>query len=751
MSIPYHPIRRGATLLVPALAILSLLIAGFAGPQALRGAAAPAHDAGRPAAKSRPAAPRAATAANWQAGEVLVRLAAGAGLGAPAAGAGPLHPRDAALAAVLRAQGLARGETLDAAGGLFRLYAAAPGFDVAAAVRALQAAPGVIYAEPDLRVQAATVPNDPLYARQWYLNQIAAPAAWDITTGSSAVTVAMIDTGVSSGHPELAGRLVPGYNFVSDNSDASDDNGHGTYTAGLVGALTNNGVGVAGVAWNVRIMPVKILDRDGGGNIGDFARGIHWAVDHGARVLNISAGIDYASNSMQDAVRYARQHGAVIVASAGNTPDGAPRYPAGFEEVIGVSATDAQDHAASFSSYGDFVDVSAPGVDILGLGWTGQRAGYEWASGTSSAAPLVTGAAALLLSLKPSLTPTEVQRLLEEGADDIGPPGWDPHFGAGRLDIARSLILAGGAPPTARPTIAPAPPTTAPATATATAPPAPPATPPAPAGAALTLDPAHAGPGATVTLIGHGYAPGEAVGLRMTGPEGANHELGTAMVDPSGAFQQPVTIPAALGPGAGTMMALGAHSNALATAPITIDAGPVPAPATAPTLPPEPGPTASPTPPAPAPDALAPNPTAAFAPATDPAVAGVTYFAPVQHTLRGPFLRYWQQHGGLPVFGYPLSEEFMEQSATDGKTYRVQYFERNRFEYHPEFAGTPNEVLLGLLGRDATAGRVFDLPAAPLADATHVYFPQTGHVLGGAFLAYWRARGGLPIFGYPIS
>jgi hypothetical protein len=134
-----------------------------------------------------------------------------------------------------------------------------------------------------------------------------------------------------------------------------------------------------------------------------------------------------------------------------------------------------------------------------------------------------------------------------------------------------------------------------------------------------------------------------------------------------------------------------------------------------------------------------------------PTTPDQAYFQPVGHTLKGPFLKYWQAKGGLPVFGYPLSEEFEEVSATDGKTYVVQYFERNRFEYHPEFAGTPNEVLMGLLGVDMSRGRTF-LPGAPFQSTeTQFYFPETQHSLSGPFLKYWREKGGLAIFGYPIS
>lgn len=754
------------------------------------------------------------------------------------------------------AWGLDRVEALDVAG-LYRLGGPAT-LDMAGAVRALSAVPGVAYAEPDGHLQVTWIPNDPLYTRQWHLAAIHAPAAWDMTTGSRSIIVAMIDTGVAANHPDLAGQLVAGYNFVDNTTNPTDDNGHGTYTAGLVAAAINNDLGGSGVAPSVRIMPVKILDANGGGDIGNFALGIHWAVDHGARVINVSAGIEYASTSMHDAVVYAHNHGVVVVASAGNTPDGNPRYPGGFDEAIAVAATDRDDKIASFSSYGSYVDIAAPGVEILSTGVTAGQAGYQWASGTSSAAPLVAGAAALLLSARPGLSPDEVQSILEDTATDLGPTGWDIHYGAGLLQMRRALerVLPTPtpAPPTATrvpPTATPIPPTTAPAPPTATrVPPSPPAAatptatapPPAPA-ARVALVPGHALPGAALSVSGQGFVANEAVGLRMTGPEGTNHELGSAQAGGDGSFVTTITLPADLGPGTGMLFAEGAAGHALAQAPLIVDvAGAIPGPAppsgpatgariegtirglpldrvqiylqlgtgvrdlhygftnvvgfyhfdnlTAGTytiglnarpdvvVPPpltftldgRPGtvqmvdflPTAAllstPTPvaggPAPVgtPDLgpLAPDAGTAFRDAADPGQAGVIYFAPVHHTLRGPFLAYWQTRGGLPIFGYPISEPFTEISATDGKPYVVQYFQRNRFEYHPENA-PPYNVLLGLLGRDLTLGRVFPPALDTISGPTQFYFAQTNHLLRGSFLSYWQAHGGLPVFGYPIS
>ena len=811
----YHLIQHAVVVLILVTTLLSGL--GTGGHPALA-----ARNETRVGGNTAPAVQPPFTSGNLQPA-LLVQLCAGVG--------------PAILDSWRAAWGGEQGEPLDGAG-LYRLRVAGGTGALPGALRALNAVPGVVYAEAEGRLQTMLVPNDTLYPRQWHLPQISAPAAWDYTTGSRSIIVAMIDTGVAADHPDLAGQLVAGYNFVADTTNPNDDNGHGTYTSGLVAALFNNGVGVAGVAPNVRVMPIKILDKDGGGNVGDFARGIHFAVDHGARVINVSAGIEYPSTSMQEAVHYAHQHDVVVVASAGNTPDGTARYPGGFTEAIAVTATDRDDHAALFSSYGSFVDLAAPGVDVLSTGGSANHLGYEWASGTSSAAPLVAGAAALLLSLRPDLSADDVQRILEDSSDDLGPTGWDPHYGAGRLNLHRALAAIAPSP-------TPAPPTASPALPTATRSPLATVSPTAlPAG--LTLTPNHGLPDAILSLSGRGYAPGEAVGLRLTGPEGQNHELGTGQADSSGHFNAPIRIPAALGAGTGTLFALGARSNALASTPLIVDlAGTTPGPTVSPgpatgariegtisglplagvqvylqvgngvrdfqygstdltgfyhfdnlpagsytvglnsrdgslvpapvsfELDGQPGSvrvinfapagattpaatavaTPSAAPPPRALPTLAPppaDPTTAFAEVADPAQPAVTYFAAVRHTLRGPFLAYWQAHGELPLFGYPISEEFTEISATDGLPYRVQYFQRNRFEYHPENA-PPYEVLLGLLGRDLTTDRLFAPVGSGSSDATHHYFTQTGHRLGGAFLVYWQTHGGLAIFGYPIS
>ena len=361
-------------------------------------------------------------AAAWQGGTLL------AGLTDPTLlrvqpGGGRIIAADAAVEAILRRWDLTQATELGAGSGIYRLAGPAD-FDVPEAAADLAAVAGVSYAEPDYRVSANLIPNDPEFAaNQPDMRQVHAPEAWDITTGSRNIVLASLDTGVASDHPDLAGKVLPGWDFVNGDADAYDDNGHGTYTAGLMAADSNNGFGVAGVCWGCRILPVKILDAAGQGAISDFALGIRWATDHGAQVLNISAGIDTASRTMAAAVQYATAHNVVIVASAGNTPDGLPRWPAGYDQVIAVSAVDGNDQEADFASFGSFVDLVAPGVDVLGPTVEYGRPGYAWASGTSSSAPFVSGAAGLLLSVNPKLTVAQVRDALQGGADDLGPPG----------------------------------------------------------------------------------------------------------------------------------------------------------------------------------------------------------------------------------------------------------------------------------------------------------------------------------------
>lgn len=302
-------------------------------------------------------------------------------------------------------------------------------------IAALSKNPNFEFAEPDYIANIILTPNDPYYsAYQWHLPRVSAPTAWDTTTGSAAVTVAVVDSGVQATHPDLAGRVLAGYDYVNSDSDPADDNGHGTAVAGVAAAQGNDGIGVAGAAWNVSILPVKVMNSSGSGSYSAIASGITYAADRGARVINLSLGGTSSSSTLQNAVSYAWNKNCVIIAAAGNNGNSTTVYPAAYPNVIAVSATTSSDALASFSSFGSFVDLSAPGQDIT-TSWLGSS--YVTISGTSFSSPLTAGVAALALSVNPTLSNAQVNSLLTSNADDLGAAGYDVYFGAGRLNAAR--------------------------------------------------------------------------------------------------------------------------------------------------------------------------------------------------------------------------------------------------------------------------------------------------------------------------
>ncbi|HET7358109.1 MAG TPA: S8 family peptidase [Nocardioidaceae bacterium] len=321
-----------------------------------------------------------------------------------------------------------------------------------AAVAAAQRAPGAIAVSVDHRVSAQqTQSHDADRWAQWALNRLDAENLWAQQPGDG-VTVAVVDTGVDAAHPDLAGVVLPGTDLVSPGGDGSaDGNGHGTHVAGIIAAVANNGVGVAGLAQGVRILPVRVLDDNGAGWASTIAKGIIWATDHGASVVNLSLG-DHASDDVTaTAVQYAEDHGVVVVAAAGNDrADGDPvTYPAAYPGVIGVAATDDQDAVAAFSETGGFVDVAAPGVDIAS---TFPPSTYVYLSGTSMAAPFVSATAALLMAADPQLTPEQAASALESTASDLAPTGRDDASGYGLVDPAAALCsLTGCSTSTAAP------------------------------------------------------------------------------------------------------------------------------------------------------------------------------------------------------------------------------------------------------------------------------------------------------------
>ncbi len=340
----------------------------------------------------------------------------------------------------------------------------APGSNTDATIDLLLANPRVLYAEANYIVKGKVAPTDPDYndpAKVYAPQLLNAPAAWDITTGSGSVIVAVIDSGVSPTHSEFSGRLLTGYDFVNSDNDASDDHGHGTHVAGILAAAINNGQGIVGIAPTVSILPVKVLNAQNSGTWADIAAGIIYAVDHGAKILNLSLGGGAESQVLADAILYAAGSGALIVAAAGNNTSNAPFYPAYYAETIGVAATTATDLRWPSSNYGTAIEVSAPGDQIWSSTWTAASGNtYGYLSGTSMAAAHVSGLAALILSQNPALTAANVRTIIQESVLDLGDPGWDQFFGYGRIKVGFAVNLsqtwsAPTATPTATPTPAP--------------------------------------------------------------------------------------------------------------------------------------------------------------------------------------------------------------------------------------------------------------------------------------------------------
>ena len=290
-------------------------------------------------------------------------------------------------------------------------------------------------AEREGRAYIAAAPDDPSFLSQWHLAQIHATAAWDVTTGS-AVPVAIIDSGADLTHPDLAARLTAGWNFLSGTSATQDDQGHGTAVAGVIGAVTNNLAGIAGVTWNNPIMPLLVVDSTGYADYSTIASAITYAADHGARIINISIGGTSPSSTLQNAVNYAWGKGAVIFAAAGNSATNTPLYPAACTNVVAVAATDPNNALASFSSYGPWIDLDAPGTNIL---TTTAGGGYGYWNGTSFSSPIAAGVGALVLSVQPSLSASALVNLLEQNADSIGSSST---FGYGLVDASRAVTAA---------------------------------------------------------------------------------------------------------------------------------------------------------------------------------------------------------------------------------------------------------------------------------------------------------------------
>lgn len=295
----------------------------------------------------------------------------------------------------------------------------------------------------DIGTTSTEIPNDLLFAEyQWNLPIIETNRGWNVTKGSNDVIVAVVDTGVDLNHPDLQGRLLKGYNAIDESAKPMDDVGHGTHVAGIIAANVNNHEGIAGMMWGGKILPVKALDDSGSGTSYSVAHGIIWAADHGAKVINMSLGNYADANFLHEAVKYAFDRDIVLIAATGNDNTERPGYPAAYPEVLSVSATDSNLGKASFSNYGDYVDVVAPGESIASTYPDNQ---YAALSGTSMASPHVAALAALIRSINPDLKNTEVMDIIRKNVIDLGDVGRDKYFGYGQIDVYATLQAAGGA------------------------------------------------------------------------------------------------------------------------------------------------------------------------------------------------------------------------------------------------------------------------------------------------------------------
>jgi len=358
--------------------------------------------------------------------------------------------------------------------GTFRVrYAAGEAPDAVA--KRLNALAEVAWAEPNRWREASVVPNDPQFGSQWGLTRINCPDAWDQTTGNPSIVVAVLDTGVDLNHPDLAPLLVAGQDLVDFPPGSSpksgwvfegdftgvdavpqDEVGHGTHVSGTIACLSNNGVGVAGVTWNTRLMPVRVLARvrevatgqiKGSGSSANIAAGIRWAADNGARVINMSLGGEDDAMVEREAIAYAISRNVVVVAAMGNENSAVLFYPAAYPGVIAVGATDPVDHRAPFSNFGPHIDVAAPGVGIQSTYWDDT---YASLSGTSMASPHVAGVAALILSANSALSAVQVGNLLRSTAKPLRDAPSDPvpndRYGSGLVQAGAAVAAAAPVP-----------------------------------------------------------------------------------------------------------------------------------------------------------------------------------------------------------------------------------------------------------------------------------------------------------------
>lgn len=323
--------------------------------------------------------------------------------------------------------------------------------DISKIIKELKKENDVIYAEPNGIVKAqSTTPNDTDYAsKQWGIQKINMEQAWDLTQGNNSTIVAVVDSGVDYNHEDLTGKIILGYDYINSDADPMDDNGHGTHIAGIIGALTNNSKGIAGINWNTKILAVKALNAAGTGPISVVSDAIVYAADNNASVINLSLG-DYTDYStLKAAVDYAAAKGCILIAAAGNENTDDLLYPAAYSNVLAVAATDSNDQRSvwggSASNYGTWVDISAPGTDIYStwLSTVTPYTSYHYSDGTSMASPIIAGVASLLLTVNPTWSYSQVFNRLKETATNIDSlnPSYVGKLGSGRVDAQYALSL----------------------------------------------------------------------------------------------------------------------------------------------------------------------------------------------------------------------------------------------------------------------------------------------------------------------
>jgi len=311
--------------------------------------------------------------------------------------------------------------------------------------------PQIEYAEPDYVATAFELTNDPgiINNFQWGMYKVkaadASSSAWTYSKSDSSIKVAILDTGIDQDHEDLSSKIIANQRNCTSSNTVDDLNGHGTHVAGIAAAVTNNELGVAGLGYNASLMNAKVLGDDGSGYYSWIANCLTWVADNGAKVANMSFGGSFDSRTLKNAVDYAWKKGMIIVAAAGNSGNASPNYPAYYQNVIAVAATDVNDAKPSWSSFGKWVDVAAPGVEIYStfpnhsnvLG----KSNYDYSSGTSMATPHVAGLAALVWTTSYSGTNSNVRRQIEATADKIS--GTGKYWAYGRINALKAVSTLG--------------------------------------------------------------------------------------------------------------------------------------------------------------------------------------------------------------------------------------------------------------------------------------------------------------------